>query len=331
MLDFEKTGTGDAAMATCHIVTSGARPSIRSWPMKSVDDGTADDVAWALTDHLNSVRDLVEYNPGTDTASVIKHVTYDAFGNLTSDSASSVESLFLFTARPYDADTQLQNNLNRWYDPATGRWMSTDPIGFEAGDGNLYRYVGSDPLRFLDPLGTSKICKCALTSVKTKIEAEPIGGYVEDDPFFTVATNPGTWEPKIVKHLVCKRTTIYTVNFKCRECPPTPPRPFDVTKVVSKEEHGTAKLGKGIMTARTVVSVGPRIGIGITRFVGFADGGPGSTAANDIISATHACKRGNYWGGILWKDADGNDLALTPTIPSNPFGISCDGAEAWPE
>ena len=59
-------------------------------------------------------------------------VTYDAFGNLTSDSAPAAESLFLFTARPYDADAQLQNNLNRWYDPATGRWISTDPIGFEA-------------------------------------------------------------------------------------------------------------------------------------------------------------------------------------------------------
>jgi RHS repeat-associated protein len=118
-----------------------------------IDDGTADDVAWALTDHLNSVRDLVEYNPGMDTASVIKHVTYDAFGNVTSDGASAVASLFLFTARPYDADTQLQNNLNRWYDPATGRWMSTDPIGFEAGDGNLYRYVGNGVVAATDPRG----------------------------------------------------------------------------------------------------------------------------------------------------------------------------------
>ncbi|WP_347245729.1 RHS repeat-associated core domain-containing protein, partial [Thermogutta sp.] len=34
-----------------------------------------------------------------------------------------------------------------------GRWMSEDPIGFDAGDGNLYRYVGNDPATRLDPLG----------------------------------------------------------------------------------------------------------------------------------------------------------------------------------
>jgi RHS repeat-associated protein len=124
---------------------------------ESADDGTPDDVAWALTDHLNSVRDLVEYSPDTATASVIKHATYDAVGNLTSDSASAVESFFLFTARPYDTDTRLQNNLNRWYEPATGRWMSTDPIGFEAGDGSLHRYVGNGVVAVRDPSGQAAI------------------------------------------------------------------------------------------------------------------------------------------------------------------------------
>ncbi len=27
--------------------------------------------------------------------------------------------------------------------PVQGRWISQDPIGFEAGDANLYRYVGN--------------------------------------------------------------------------------------------------------------------------------------------------------------------------------------------
>jgi hypothetical protein len=35
----------------------------------------------------------------------------------------------------------LQNNLNRWYDPSVGRWLSEDPIGFAGRDANLYRYV----------------------------------------------------------------------------------------------------------------------------------------------------------------------------------------------
>lgn len=42
------------------------------------------------------------------------------------------------------------------YDPAVGRWLTMDPIGFEAGDANLYRYVGNDSAASVDPDGLSK-------------------------------------------------------------------------------------------------------------------------------------------------------------------------------
>ena len=41
----------------------------------------------------------------------------------------------------------------RYYDPRNGRFLSEDPIGFSAGDNNLYRYVTNDPLRKKDPQG----------------------------------------------------------------------------------------------------------------------------------------------------------------------------------
>ena len=53
----------------------------------------------------------------------------------------------------WDITTGLQNNLNRWYDPAVGRWISEDPIGFSANDANLKRYVGNQPLLWTDPIG----------------------------------------------------------------------------------------------------------------------------------------------------------------------------------
>jgi RHS repeat-associated protein len=37
--------------------------------------------------------------------------------------------------------------------PTLGRWISQDPIGFEAGDANLYRYVGNGPTTRSDALG----------------------------------------------------------------------------------------------------------------------------------------------------------------------------------
>ncbi|HJT76365.1 MAG TPA: RHS repeat-associated core domain-containing protein [Gemmataceae bacterium] len=39
------------------------------------------------------------------------------------------------------------------YDPGTGRWTSEDPIGFDAGDADLYRYVKNDPTGATDPTG----------------------------------------------------------------------------------------------------------------------------------------------------------------------------------
>ncbi|MET1257608.1 RHS repeat-associated core domain-containing protein, partial [Aliikangiella maris] len=45
------------------------------------------------------------------------------------------------------------------YDPQAGRWTSKDPIGFAGGDSNIYGYVFSDPVNWIDPLGLKK-CAC---------------------------------------------------------------------------------------------------------------------------------------------------------------------------
>lgn len=50
----------------------------------------------------------------------------------------------------------MQNNINRWYDSVGGRWISEDPIGFDAEDANLNRYVLSNPLVNVDPFGLTE-------------------------------------------------------------------------------------------------------------------------------------------------------------------------------
>ncbi|QDU75307.1 hypothetical protein Pan97_23370 [Bremerella volcania] len=42
------------------------------------------------------------------------------------------------------------------FDPTIGRWISEDPIGFEAADENLQRYVGNNPINSTDPSGLQK-------------------------------------------------------------------------------------------------------------------------------------------------------------------------------
>jgi RHS repeat-associated protein len=93
---------------------------------------------WPLADNLGTVRDIVD-----SSASVLNHLKYDAYGKVTSESNAAVDFLFAFTGRERDEETGLQFHRARYYDPAVGRWMSEDPIGFAAGDGNLARYVGN--------------------------------------------------------------------------------------------------------------------------------------------------------------------------------------------
>ena len=68
-----------------------------------------------------------------------------------------VGSLFdnpiLFASREFDAETGLYYNRARYLDPTTGRWTTQDPLGFAAGNANLYRYVGNTPTLLVDPSG----------------------------------------------------------------------------------------------------------------------------------------------------------------------------------
>ncbi len=60
-----------------------------------------------------------------------------------------------FSGGFYDKDTNLIRFGKRDYNPEQRRWSASDPIGFEGGDLNLYGYVLSDPIQFVDPEGLS--------------------------------------------------------------------------------------------------------------------------------------------------------------------------------
>lgn len=87
------------------------------------------------------------------TGTVLNRITYDGFGNILSETGASNGDRFNYTGREFDDDTGYQFNRRRYYDPATGRWTTRDPIGFEPGDYNLYRYIGNSSLNAIDPLG----------------------------------------------------------------------------------------------------------------------------------------------------------------------------------
>lgn len=60
-------------------------------------------------------------------------------------------------------ESPLFYNWHRFYDPETGRYITSDPIGFEGGDSNMFGYVLSNPINFKDPNGQISIL--AVTTV----------------------------------------------------------------------------------------------------------------------------------------------------------------------
>ena len=116
-------------------------------------EGHSKRVLWPLPDHLGTVNDLLEFDSSSGLASVVNHITYDAFGGVTGETEAAVDHLFGFTGRESDAESDLYYYRARYYDPQMGQFISEDPAGFAAGDANLRRYVENDPTNQVDPTG----------------------------------------------------------------------------------------------------------------------------------------------------------------------------------
>lgn len=117
--------------------------------------GLVPDTKWALSDHQGTIKDIADFNSSTGQTSV-RHRAYDSFGNR-KGSALPTDIVFGYTGKYFDELTGMQNSWNRWYSPKMGRFISQDPIGFAAGDANLYRYVGNSPTMATDPSGLEKV------------------------------------------------------------------------------------------------------------------------------------------------------------------------------
>ena len=107
------------------------------------------------SDHLNTSRTIKNA-----AGAVVWRWESDAFGIGTANQNPGGVMQFEFNLRlpgqQFDAETGLHYNNARYYDPGTGRYISSDPIGL-AGGLNTYGYVRQAPTVAVDPSGLADI------------------------------------------------------------------------------------------------------------------------------------------------------------------------------
>ena len=110
-------------------------------------------VYYIHSDHLNTPRVITDAGNNL----VWRWDSSEAFGNNAPNENPNNRGIFNFNLRfagqYFDKETGLHYNYFRdCYDPATGRYCQSDPIGL-AGGVNTYTYVNGNPLRWTDPTG----------------------------------------------------------------------------------------------------------------------------------------------------------------------------------
>lgn len=120
-----------------------------------VGSGVTQLLVYVQPDHLGTPRSIID--PSRNVAVWTWDAKGEAFGNSPPNQDPDLDGgAFVFNMRlpgqRYDAVSGLVYNYHRDYDPETGRYIQSDPLGLMAGI-NTYAYSFSSPLSFMDPLG----------------------------------------------------------------------------------------------------------------------------------------------------------------------------------
>jgi RHS repeat-associated protein len=158
---------GTATQAPYSITIDQSTPGVYAFLAKAVDDG-------GITTQSNSISVTVSALPTmyyihADQIDTPRMVTdqsnkvvwrwdaADPFGASPPDEDPDGDGTkftlnLRFPGQYYDKETELHYNYFRDYDPQTGRYIQSDPVGLQGGT-NTYGYVSQNPVSYADPTG----------------------------------------------------------------------------------------------------------------------------------------------------------------------------------
>jgi RHS repeat-associated protein len=139
------TADGDGNLVDQHVYLGGTRVAVLHGGR--IDDA---DVSYVVNDHRGAPVVLLDQG-----GQVAWAATYRPFGEATV-TASAVTNDLRLPGQIYDPETGLHDNRLRAYDPRTGRYLQSDPIGLSGGMAT-YAYATQSPNTFVDPFGLGKV------------------------------------------------------------------------------------------------------------------------------------------------------------------------------
>jgi RHS repeat-associated protein len=146
---FDEIETRDASESTksSNVFASGV-DNIISSKINGID-------YYFYKNNLGSINALAD-----SSGTILERYEYDPFGktkffneSYNSSSSAPINNI-LYTGRTYDTEINKYYYRARHYEEDNGRFEQRDPLGYLAGDMNLYAYVSNMPTRMVDPFGT---------------------------------------------------------------------------------------------------------------------------------------------------------------------------------
>jgi RHS repeat-associated protein len=145
-------------VAKAQYVYSPADGSLIERDRDATGNGQLSERLYAQTDANGDVTALVNA-----AGQVVERYVYDPYGTVTvldanwnTRAGSQYAWRYLFQGGRYDPATGYYHFGARDYSPSLGSWLEQDPLGLGAGDPNVYRFVGGNPVNATDPSGLTE-------------------------------------------------------------------------------------------------------------------------------------------------------------------------------